>query len=508
MRVLLDTNIIIHREASRVVKQEIGLLFNWLDKLHYDKCVHPVTVAEIKKYENLQTVRTFVIKLDSYIILKTEAPTHPSIKVINQKIDKTENDINDSKLLNELINNRVDILITEDNGILTKAEMLNLQSRVFSIESFLGKVISENPELIDYNVLSVKKDYFGNINLQENFFDVFREDYDGFDKWFNRKADEPAYICKYGEELGAFLYLKVEGEKENYSDINPTFPPKKRLKIGTFKISMLGLNLSERFFKIIFDNALTQKVDEIYVTIFAKRTGQKLLITQFEQFGFKQWGIKRTQTGDELVLVRDFTSKSDKANPLSTFPFLSKRSDVYFVSIYPEYHTELFPDSILKTESPDDFVENQPHRNSIRKVYISHSFERNINTGDIIVFYRTGTTPGRKIYEGVVTTIGIVESINNNIKSENDLIKACYLRSVLPKEKLIEFWNRFPKLKPFVVNFLYAYSFPKRPILKDLIELGVIEGPDKLPRGFGKISWDNLLAIIKKSGTDESIIGN
>ena len=121
MRVLLDTNIIIHREASKVVKQEIGLLFNWLDKLHYDKCVHPVTVEEIKKYQNLQTVKTFVIKLDSYNILKSEAPTHPSIKNINQKLDKTENDVNDSKLLNELINNRVDYIITEDTWNITES---------------------------------------------------------------------------------------------------------------------------------------------------------------------------------------------------------------------------------------------------------------------------------------------------------------------------------------------------------------------------------------------------
>ena len=64
--------------------------------------------------------------------------------------------------------------------------------QVFSIESFLRKVISENPELIDYNVLSVKKEYLGNINLQDSFFDVFREDYQGFDNWFNRKADEPS----------------------------------------------------------------------------------------------------------------------------------------------------------------------------------------------------------------------------------------------------------------------------------------------------------------------------
>ena len=51
MRVLLDTNIIIHREASTVVKEEIGVLFNWLDRLHHAKCVHPLTIAEIGKHE-------------------------------------------------------------------------------------------------------------------------------------------------------------------------------------------------------------------------------------------------------------------------------------------------------------------------------------------------------------------------------------------------------------------------------------------------------------------------
>ena len=34
MKVLLDTNIIIHREASKVVNQDVGTLFKWLDKCH------------------------------------------------------------------------------------------------------------------------------------------------------------------------------------------------------------------------------------------------------------------------------------------------------------------------------------------------------------------------------------------------------------------------------------------------------------------------------------------
>ena len=66
MKALLDTNIIIHREASKVINEDIGILFRWLDNLHYKKCIHPVTVAEIEKYKNDATVKTFQIKLENY----------------------------------------------------------------------------------------------------------------------------------------------------------------------------------------------------------------------------------------------------------------------------------------------------------------------------------------------------------------------------------------------------------------------------------------------------------
>ena len=69
-----------------------------------------------------------------------------------------------------------------------------MYDRVFTIDSFLEKVVSEHPELVNYRVLSVIKKHFGDINLNDPFFDSFREDYIGFDKWFNKKADEIAYV--------------------------------------------------------------------------------------------------------------------------------------------------------------------------------------------------------------------------------------------------------------------------------------------------------------------------
>ena len=52
MKVLLDTTTIIHREASTIFNEDIGNLFRWLDKLHYEKCIHPLTLEEIKKHKD------------------------------------------------------------------------------------------------------------------------------------------------------------------------------------------------------------------------------------------------------------------------------------------------------------------------------------------------------------------------------------------------------------------------------------------------------------------------
>jgi hypothetical protein len=148
-------------------------------------------------------------------VLKTTAPTSSDVQEIGAT-DKTENDRIDTLLVNELYANRVDLLISEDRGLHSKALALGVADRTFTIDAFLEKTIAENPELVDYKVLAVRKVAFGHVDVHSDFFDSFREDYNGaaFDRWFNRKADEPAYVCYEGQDLVAFLYLKVEGPEE------------------------------------------------------------------------------------------------------------------------------------------------------------------------------------------------------------------------------------------------------------------------------------------------------
>lgn len=501
MKALLDTNIIIHRESNRIINRDIGNLFRWLDKGQYTKVIHPVTVQEITKNSNKSTVNVLEVKMASYEQIRVPAPFANNMQKVSALYDKNENDINDSKLLNEVLCERVDLLITEDKKIHFKADILGIADKVFSIDSFLEKVISEHPELINYKILSVKKKYFGDINIDDEFFDSFKEDYDGFSKWFNRKANEEAYVTLIGNKILSFLFLKIEDATENYTDIHPSFAPKKRLKIGTFKVVSNGVRLGERFLKIIFDNALLNRVDEIYVTIFDKRSEQQRLISLLETWGFCRYGIKTTKNGNELVYVRNFSPHYFPDNPKLSFPYVSSQRDVFIVPIRPDYHTNLLPDSILRTEDPIAFIDSEPHRNAIKKVYISRSIERDLHSGDIIIFYRTGG-----YHKSVITTIGIVEDVCIKFKDEAEFIRKCRKRSVFTDDELKVWWNEKPWNRPFIVNFLYAYSFPHRINLKELIDLKIIPNIESAPRGFTRISKDDFDLIIKRTQTDASFI--
>jgi hypothetical protein len=491
MKVLLDTNIIIHREASKLYNLDIGQLFNWLDKLRYDKYIHPLTIEELNRYKDQDSVKAMNIKIQSYNQLKYQAPLSDTVKQVSKQVDTLGNDMNDTQILNEVFENRVDLLISEDKKIHTKAKLLNINERVFRIQTFLEKVTAENPELVTHKVLAVKKVGFGEVDVNDSFFDSFRSDYKEFDKWFNSKAEDPCYVCYSDNQLTAFLFIKIEKAGEDYSNITPDFKAKKRLKIGTLKVTSNGYKIGERFLKTIFDNALLFKVEEIYVTIFAKRPEQEQLIEMLEEWGFHKHGIKTTQNGEELVYVREF-SKNIPVNiehPKLTFPFFSRQTDKYLIRIEPQYHTELFPDSINTREDKAKYTENEPHRNRISKVYISHSPDRTLKSGDIVLIYRIGETLPKK-YSSTVTTICIVESVKTNFKNFDEFYNSCNRRTMIPKEDLkVKWWNKFPNYRPFVINILYAHSLPTpKPTLNDLIDLKIFASPMSLPKGFTKLT--------------------
>lgn len=500
-RLLIDTNIVVHREAGNVTNESIGRLYRLLEKHGYAKLVHPATADELSRLQNDRTRSSMKIKLSSYQLLAAGSPLAAEVSALSAELDKTANSVVDSMLINEVYVGTVDLLLTEDRGIHRKAARLGIQDAVYTIDTLLERILAEHPDLIDYPVPSVTRTYVGRVCLDDPFFDSFRSDYVGFDRWFRSKNEEPAYVAEMGGSLSAFLYLKAEGPDEPYNDISPALAPARRLKIGTLKVLQNGYRLGERLLKIVFDNAIRQGVDEVYVTVFPRSIDQIRLIKLLSDFGFYRHGKKTTPSGTEDVWIRSMKTAANRSNPTATFPFISPSSRRYIVPIYPGYHTSLFPDSILRTESPEEFVEQEPHRNAIRKVYISRSINRDLEPGDAVVFYRTGG-----YYKGVATTLGIVESMHDGIASLDEFRNLCRKRSVFTDDELVDHWNYKRNDRPFVVRFLGAHSFPRRPNMKRLIEIGVIASVDDAPRGFEPIPGETFDRLLSEAGLDASSI--
>ena len=77
----------------------------------------------------------------------------------------------------------------------------------------------------------------------------------------------------------------------------------------------------------------------------------------------------------------------------------------------------------------------------------------------------------------------------------------------LLEKELRDMWN-YNSVKPFVVNFLYIYSFPKRINMERLIELKILNGVNDAPRGFRKITKDEFELILQETKSESCFVVN
>ena len=473
---LIDTNIIIHRETINDLHDGIGLLFKRLQLMGYTIAYHEITYQEIMKYHDEQVRKAINIKLQNYSSIN-ESSMIRDIDIVNMlNRDRDHNSKNDTLLLNEVVEGRVDILITQDKGIHGKAMQLEIQDQVYTIDSFLEKTQFHFQDSIEYKALKIQRKPFKKIDINDPFFNSLRDDYNDFNKWFLRKSEEIAYVYFDEEKIIGFLYIKYEPPSENYSDITPYFRPCHRLKIGTFKVTFNGMKLGERFLKVVFDNAIHYKVDEVYVTMFGATAGQEGLLRFLEKFGFIKHGVKKTTIDrDELVYIRPMCGSGvDHTNPMTYFPYIMRSSKAFLVSIHKDFHTRLFPDSLLRGEKAQEITEDKAYQYAIIKSYISRSFETGLKCGDVILFYRCGEFPAE--HRSVVTTVGVVLRVYSNIKTEKDLIRITRGKTVLKEKEISSLMKKIPH--PFVIEFLYCKSLKKRLTRKELLAMEVIRNRD------------------------------
>lgn len=490
-KVLLDTNIIIHRENDRVSNYDIGLLYYWIDKLKLTKVIHPLTEKEINRCGDTKHLEVLKVKLQAYERIYTQAdPTSDFYNCLRNFPDKTENDRVDNQFLYEVYSARVNMLITEDKRMRDKAKVLGLESKVFSIEQFINAATKKYPNLIEYKTLNVKPFRFGDLDQRDPFFNSLRQSYPGFDTWLAKKSEEKVYACHdHTNHILGLLYLKIEEDDENYSDIVPIFSKKRRLKIGTFKTETTGFRLGERFLKITFDNAIRANINEIYVTMYPNVGGLKELL---ESWGFTYWGKK----GEEIVLIKNLKKYDATRTPLQNFPLTSTNCNKFILPIYPQYHTTLLPDSILNTEEPLDFITNIAHRYALRKIYITGASTCPAKTGDLVVFYRIGDKE-RKKYSSVLTSIGIISQIRTNFQSGSEFLKACENRTVFSPQDLQKWWRKYSQ-RLLIIDFLFQETFKHKITLSFLWDENIVSAPNG-PRPFHQLTNEQFDKIINKA---------
>lgn len=347
-------------------------------------------------------------------------------------------------------------------------------------------------------MLTAKK--FRDINLSDPFFDSLKVDYVEFPDWFGRKENETAYVFESDSgSIEGFLYLKSEDGA--ITDVSPPLPPKTRIKVGTFKINPHGTKLGERFVKKIFDHAIANQVDEIYVTVFSKHAP---LIRIFERYGFSRVAKKTTENGEELVLTKQFGA--NQLDPLLRYPQVDKSSRAFLLSLWPQWHTRLLPDSILRNESAS-IVEDVSHANSIHKVYLAGMGGMEVLTpGDNIVIYRTSDEPGRARFRAVVTSVCVVEEYRNidSFPDEASFVAYCDPYSIFTSAELSDLWRT--KRYPHVIRFTYNIALPRRLTRGHLLDTVGLEASAYW--GFMRLTSQQFEKILEDSGVNENLVVN
>lgn len=339
--------------------------------------------------------------------------------------------------------------------------------------------------------------HFRDVELGDSFFESLKQDYKEFPVWFKKKLDEPAWIMSdENNAIIAFLYTKIEDGA--VFDVAPPLPSKRRMKIGTMKILAHGTRLGERFIKKAIDVALENGAEEIYVTVFPKHHG---LVVLYERYGFTNHGTKSTNNGIEVVLIKDLTAVTGQ--PLKDYPQIAVRNKrVALLAIYPEYHTRLFPDSILSTE-PYDAIEDVSHTNSIHKIYVSSMSVSGLKPGDVVVIYRTSDGKGPARYRSVATSICVVEEVRSkqNFPTERSFVDYCKGYSVFSDEELSKWYQR--KIL-YAIKMTYNVAFRRRLTRGVLIDnIGLDENAYW---GVLPITADQLQRICKAGEIHEGLV--
>jgi len=213
MRILIDTNVVIHLEdSSKILDDSFSELYRLAIENNHEILIHEASIEDIKKDKNYERRQISLSRIKKYTLL-CDAPILGQEELDSLLLAETrDNDRIDNLILYAILKDAANILITEDQGLHKKAKKLGLSDRVHYIQQaaeFLKRLYSH--KLIPLN--NIKERSLHQIDLRSLFFDSLRKDYDCFNEWYKKSSRGGRRAWTYESEdtnIGAMCIYKEE----------------------------------------------------------------------------------------------------------------------------------------------------------------------------------------------------------------------------------------------------------------------------------------------------------
>lgn len=433
MRILIDTNILIHLEDNKVVDSAFYEFYQLAISNSCSVLYHRDCIIDLSNDVNTERRKIILSKIKKYSALENPAELDSSFS--NEIGEKNKNDKIDNAQLFQIYKGYVELFITEDIEIHKKAKKLDLSEKVLNIKdakALLDKLftleIPSHPVLEHVSIRNLENEF------DSPFFDSLKNDYNPelFMKWLYKcaKEDRKCYALKIDNNLSAILIYKAETSKDHkLENINENV-----LKISTLKVadSAFGLKLGELFFNLMFQLCIKENIKYLYVTTYK---GQNNLINLLEKYGFELHSEFINNASKLEFRYLKSLKKEDNKNKkgLQRHPFFDISQNKYIVPIQTQFYNTLFKDGNLREPTLFDKTEyglQEIQGNTIEKAYISNTQLMKIEKSDLLFFYSSSK------YK-TIEPVGIVleHKTVNHIDELWGLVKrrTVYKRSTLEK---------------------------------------------------------------------------
>lgn len=421
MRFLLDTNVFIALEPTATDAIEPGtvgaLAFAKLaSEGGHVLAIHPAIQADIDRDPRQPRRDLRQLQSGRYAVL--DDPPEVPVALADHLGDPVagSNDWVDNQLLVALHDDRVDVLVTEDQGIHRKARRLGLADRVQVVIDATNalRALFDTAPAPPPHVEAV-----GGHKLDQSdpIFESFRSDYPPFDDWLRkvRREERDAWIIRGTNGRYAAVAI-VQPKKAGKLGL-----PGKVLKICSFKVDpeAAGQKFGELLLKTIFDYCYANNYGGAYLTAFPHHQS---LIALVEEFGFV--ANDATTAEGEILLRKRFVPPDGEPGDEDALVFhvqygprlLHRDAPMFVVPIQPRYHALLFPE----TEPPRLLLDDpQPYGNAIRKAYLCHSRITALQPGVTLLFYKSkGGHALSRGNEQAIQCVGVVERVVRSNSAE------------------------------------------------------------------------------------------